>query len=101
MTATAFALMLAGCAASDGQSHGILEQAPIDSADMHGDYQQIAGCAYSKFVDGTANVMQRNEFPEIKQTRCPATPASAITARPLHRLRGARDTARRIFSRQR
>jgi len=64
-----FAMLLSGCAASDGQQHGILEQAPIDSADMRGDYQQIAGCAYSRFVDGTANVMQRNEFPEAKQTR--------------------------------
>lgn len=61
--------LLGSCAASDGQTRGPREQAPVDSAEMHGNYQQIAGCAYQRFTDGTANIVQRNEFPEKKQTR--------------------------------
>ncbi len=63
----AFAMSVAGCAGPSGT--GALEQAPIDRTQLQGDYQQIAGCAYAKFVYGTSNVMQRNEFPERKQTR--------------------------------
>lgn len=69
VAAAGLSVFLGACAASDGQQHGVREQAPIDSADMRGNYQQIAGCAYAKFTDGTSNVMQRNEFPERKQTR--------------------------------
>lgn len=63
---------LCGCAASDGQQHSPLSQAPIDTVELKGDYQKLAGCSYSKFVDGTAAVVQRNEFPESKQTRLAA-----------------------------
>lgn len=61
-----------GCAASDGQPHSALSQAPIETAELRGDYQKIAACVYGKIVDGTANVVQRNEFPESKQTRLAA-----------------------------
>lgn len=63
------ALSLAGCAGSDNQTRGLLEQVPIGAIDLSGDYQQLATCAYRKFTDGTASVMQKNDFPDIKQTR--------------------------------
>lgn len=65
----ALSVLLAGCAASDGQQHSALSQAPIEAAELRGNHQKIAACVYGKIVDGTANVMQRNEFPESKQTR--------------------------------
>ena len=61
------ALSLTGCAGSDNQTRGLLEQVPIGAIDLSGDYQRLATCAYHKFMDGTANVMQKNDFPEIKQ----------------------------------
>lgn len=69
LVAVLLALLLADCAASDSQIRGPLEQAPINSAVMRGDYQRLATCAYHKFTDGTSNVMQKNDFPEIKQSR--------------------------------
>ncbi len=61
--------LLQACSASDGQQRSALSQAPIGTTELRGNYQKLAGCAYGKFVDGTSAVMQRNEFPELKQTR--------------------------------
>lgn len=66
---SAIALVLAACTASDEKPRFPLEQAPIDSVMMRGDYQRLSTCAYRKFSDGTSSVMQKNDFPEIKQSR--------------------------------
>jgi hypothetical protein len=65
----ALTLLLSACAASDEKPHTVLEQAPVGNTVLRGDYQRLANCAYHKFTDGTSNVMQKNDFPDIKQSR--------------------------------
>ncbi|WP_092517415.1 hypothetical protein [Afipia sp. GAS231] len=47
IAAAVVGILLSGCR-SDGQANSLLEQAPIDSILLNGDYRKISSCSYER-----------------------------------------------------
>ena len=58
LAAAIVAASLAGCR-SDGQATSVLDQAPIDSALLSGDYMKIASCAYERLDKVAGNGIKK------------------------------------------
>ncbi|SHG77854.1 hypothetical protein SAMN05444169_4084 [Bradyrhizobium erythrophlei] len=52
---------LAGCH-SDGEATSVLDQAPIESALLIGDYKKIAGCAYERLEKTAGNGIKKADL---------------------------------------
>jgi hypothetical protein len=58
IAATLAGLLLSGCR-SDGQATSVLEQAPIDSVLLNGDYRKISSCAYERLDRAAGNGIKK------------------------------------------